>query len=55
MPIHSAQPEASSSASPASRMPQAPERASRRRSSSQGPANSDTDEPMANAAITAAP
>jgi hypothetical protein len=55
MPIHKAQPEVKAKATPAKRMPQAPERAPFKRNSNHGPKVKDTEVPMENKAMIKAP
>lgn len=55
MPIHKAQADVSTSASPARRMPQAPLLEARNRKNNQGPRASEAVVPKANKAITPAP
>jgi hypothetical protein len=54
-PIHKAQAEVTASATPANRMPQAPDRAPFKRRSNQGPKVSETEVPMENKAMIKAP
>jgi hypothetical protein len=55
MPIHRAQPDVKAKATPAKRMPQAPERAPFKRNNNHGPKVSDTEVPMENKAMIKAP